>query len=228
MAADTTDPTPEPAAIDARDGGEQLPGTAVVLYDPDGTRGTRQADDPDRPKLTVLERREQVAVLLRQRVSRRTMASLLGVSVSAIGRDIDTVRAGWRERAADSYDAHVAEELAKLDEVERVWRPVMLDVEGDPQMATAAALILDRAARHRMRLLGLEYRKPIEAEQDDEARQSLEQKRAEAYALLDEFTERRLRAAEAEAEAQERAARLAEGRYGYDDDEVIDVEESGR
>lgn len=211
MAAASPVPEPEPEPA------HSSPRTEVEVWQPI-KGGTRDRG----AQISADERREEVARLLKQRVTIRKMAAQFGVSSGTISSDIDIIRRRWQERASDTYDRHVAEEVAKLDEVERVWRPVMMAVTvdengvvvGDAPMAAAAALILDRAAKHRSRLLGLDYRKPIEKPEDSEGRASLEQKRAAAFAMVDEFTERRLRAAEAEAEALDRAANPD----GFDDD----------
>lgn len=51
------------------------------------------------------------------------IAKAIGVSRTQISYDLAAIRDDWRERAARDFDAHVAEELARLDELERTaWK----------------------------------------------------------------------------------------------------------
>jgi hypothetical protein len=61
--------------------------------------------------------------LLTRHLTYREMAQQLGVSHSTIGEDVKVIRERWRERAGNDYADFLAEELAKLDQLEREVLP---------------------------------------------------------------------------------------------------------
>lgn len=95
-------------------------------------------------------RRVQVAEMLLAKVPQRTIAARLGVNVGTICDDVREIKKTWRERAGDSYAAHVAEEVAKLDVLEQSLLPKVVD--GSIAATEAFIRIMERRAR----LLGLD------------------------------------------------------------------------
>lgn len=100
-------------------------------------------------KLAVEERRSRVATMLLAHRSQREIAHHLGVHPSTVNRDIAAIRAEWAQRRATALDEWVAEELAKLDAVERAVMGKVL------QGHTFSIDRLLAAMHHRARLLGL-------------------------------------------------------------------------
>lgn len=100
-------------------------------------------------RLSVEERRSRVATMLLAHRSQREIADALGVHPSTVNRDIKAVRAEWAQRRATAIDTWTAEELAKLDAVERA---LMSKVLGGDTWAIDRLL---GAMHHRARLLGL-------------------------------------------------------------------------
>lgn len=120
----------------------------------------RRAGRPDAAKrLIVEERREHVAALLVSGATYRQMAVALGASKSIIGRDVQVLRARHRERAGQAYDEVVAEEIAKLDALERTWMPRALRSDATAADLLAVVRLLERRARFR----GLDQPAKVEA-----------------------------------------------------------------
>ena len=102
-------------------------------------------------KAATEERRMRVSAMLLARVQQREMARRESVSLGTITNDIAVIRRNWRDRMAESYNAHVAEEVAKLDWLERGLMAHAL--KGDDYDAIDRLIkIMDRRAR----LLGLD------------------------------------------------------------------------
>jgi hypothetical protein len=100
---------------------------------------------------TAIEtRRVQVAEGLMRHETYREMAQVLGVSAATVNEDVKAVRAEWHERAADDYGAWLAEEMAKLDSLERVMLPQAL--AGQTSAVHAVLGVMNRRAK----LLGLD------------------------------------------------------------------------
>lgn len=91
------------------------------------------------------ERRTQVAAMLVAHVSVREMARLTGASKSTIDRDVQVIRRWWRQQAAQSYSLRVAEELGKLDELEKAVMPKAR--AGDVKAIEQAIRLMERRAR---------------------------------------------------------------------------------
>jgi hypothetical protein len=70
-------------------------------------------------KLAILKRRQQVAELYLQSWPQAAIAEQLSVEQSTISADLKAIRKEWRESAIRDFDEAQAEELKKLDRVER-------------------------------------------------------------------------------------------------------------
>lgn len=90
-------------------------------------------------------RRIEVAALLLSKHSYRQIGERLGVSHTTITRDVEHIREQWRVRAGAKYQEHVAEEVAKLDGMERVL--IVRAFQGDPASVLAQLKIMERRAR---------------------------------------------------------------------------------
>lgn len=70
----------------------------------------------------LAERRVKVAELMIKQWGNRAIARELGVSPSTVYQDVQKIRQEWAQRQDLSYEQHVQEELARLEEVERrLW-----------------------------------------------------------------------------------------------------------
>lgn len=94
-------------------------------------------------------RRAKVATMLLAHRSTREIAAAIGVHHTTIVRDVQAIRAEWAERRRTAIDAWTAEEVAKLDAVERAIMPDVL------KGSTWHVDRLLAAMHHRARLLGL-------------------------------------------------------------------------
>lgn len=93
----------------------------------------------------IAARRTQVAALRLAHLTQREIASRLGVSVGTINADLQAIREEWAERRSTAYDDWVAEELAKLDRLERALLPLAL--QGQTTAADRVLSVMDRRAR---------------------------------------------------------------------------------
>jgi len=100
----------------------------------------------------VAARRKQVATLRLMHYTQREISAQLGVSVATVNRDLEATRDEWVSRRDQQYGEWVAEELAKLDALERVWLPRALSQNNDEKAVTKVLSIMDRRAR----MLGLD------------------------------------------------------------------------
>jgi predicted transcriptional regulator len=83
---------------------------------PGGKRAGRQ-------ELSVLQRRTVVAEMYMKGMRIYQIAQEVGVSEGIISKDLQEVRQQWLSQCKDSFDQRKAEELAKLEELERVaWQ----------------------------------------------------------------------------------------------------------
>lgn len=98
----------------------------------------------------MAERRQHVANLRLAHYTQQEIANELGLSVTTVCRDLQALRAEWQERRSMAFDGWVAEELAKLDALERAILPQAL--QGKPGAAERVLKIMDRRAR----MLGLD------------------------------------------------------------------------
>lgn len=84
-------------------------------------------------ELSILERRRRVAAAYQQGKFQHEIAEAEGVARSQIYRDLAWVRAQWLESATADFGARQAEELAKLDNLEReaweAWERSRKDAE---------------------------------------------------------------------------------------------------
>lgn len=83
------------------------------------TRNARKA----RERHEREERRARVAQLYSQHARYQEIADVLDISLGCVHNDVRAIRTRWVERSLDDYDALVAEEMAKLDIIERELLP---------------------------------------------------------------------------------------------------------
>lgn len=150
----------------------------------------RRGGKPDAARRIVIdERRAKVAELVLQHVPYREISRRVDVALGTVVDDVRQIRKGWQARAAEHYSLLVAAEVARLDALEAVWLPVALDPHDD--RAEAATRVLDRVARHKARLLGIEAPKRIQAEilgpAGLEPEHRIEELRTEVLALVREI-----------------------------------------
>ena len=74
----------------------------------------------------IEQRREQVGRLVMQHFTYREIAAQLGVASSTVSDDVRAIREQWRARATASYSTFLAEEMARLDLLERELLPKAL------------------------------------------------------------------------------------------------------
>lgn len=120
------------------------------------TEGDQKTEDRWPGPEGKLARRQWVAALLLRGKSQREMAALLGVGKTTVQKDVTWNRARWRERAAESFDAHVAETLTVLDRIRTFDISVMEDPEKSMSARQAARDGLHANHDRRVRLLGLD------------------------------------------------------------------------
>lgn len=144
-------------------------------------------------RLEIEQRRAQVSALVLSHVPYRRIAEMLGVGRSTVGDDVRVIKEQWRARASESYSAIVAEENAKLDVLEQAWLPKALPFHPlataeDVAAAEAATRVLDRIARQRARLLGLNQPTRVEVglPVGPSVEQSIEEKAARGLRLVRE------------------------------------------
>jgi len=100
----------------------------------------------------ILERRTQVATLRLMHYTQQQIAKRLNVSQATVSQDLAAIRNEWVSRRDQQYGDWVAEEIAKLDALERVWLPRALSQNNDEKAVTKVLSIMDRRAR----MLGLD------------------------------------------------------------------------
>lgn len=138
-------------------------------------------------------RRRLVAQMLLQGVPRRTMAQVFGVGVGTIQRDVDAVREDWRARSAEDYDRHVAESMARIDQVAQTAMTLMHDTEKSVAARIEAARLVLSAEDRRARLKGLDKPQKLEVsgQIDIAARKARAAELLEAVEHDDELSKRR-------------------------------------
>jgi transposase len=84
-------------------------------------------------KLAVLERRSEVAALYQHGLSQQEIAQRLDISAMTVRRDLEACRKQWRELQDQDMRDRQAEELAKIDYLERqawqAWKRSRRDAE---------------------------------------------------------------------------------------------------
>jgi hypothetical protein len=104
-------------------------------------------------RLAILRRRQQVAELYLQSWSQAAIAERLQVDQSTISGDLKAIRREWRESAIRDFNQAQAEELQKIDRVEReAWAAWELSkkpsqsavVDGDADSQQARKTIKNR------------------------------------------------------------------------------------
>ena len=144
------------------------------------------SDTPD--ELPVPQRREQVARLALLGQSTEAIAAKLGAPWQTIGQDLELIHGEWRASAEQAQEALTAQELARLDHLEReywaAWdrsiaahslpaeaqeandgkrRANPKDPLGDPRYLDGVEWCIER----RCKLLGLDAGKKIETSPDE-------------------------------------------------------------
>jgi hypothetical protein len=130
--------------------------------------------------METIRRRGQVAELYCQGKSHLEISKAIGCSLSSVSRDLTDARAEWRSRREQKVAAFVEEQLAKIDNCERVawlgWERSTLDAvtvttegektseerrgqAGDPRFLEIAL----KCVKQRCELLGLNAAAKIEA-----------------------------------------------------------------
>lgn len=142
-------------------------------------------------KFAIMLRRQQVAERLVAHWPYRAIARELGVSLGTIAKDVAKIREEWRDRLAQTYEEHVAEEFGKLDQVEMALLPKVLHGGRDGGASLNAAQVWLAVSDRRARLMGLD--KPQRAEITIDV-SDLDAQRQRAAELID-LVERRNRQA---------------------------------
>lgn len=125
-------------------------------------------------KVEIAERRRRITQLLYRRVSQREIARLLNISTGTVSEDMKAVRKEWQAEAVVSLEAHIARELATMDNDEQMLRVEMAAAKNTDQMLRVFDRVL-RVQESRRKLLGLDA--PIR----------MELARAEAMRLAAEY-----------------------------------------
>lgn len=101
-------------------------------------------------KRNAEQRRMRVAAQLLAKTPQREIAANEGVALGTISDDILKIRGDWKRRTMAAFDAHVSEEVAKCDWLERAVMPKAL--LGDGPSVDRVLKIMERRAR----ILGLD------------------------------------------------------------------------
>ena len=105
---------------------------------------------PQAKRDAIAARRTQVATLRLAHLTQTEIAAKLGIGLATVNRDLQAIRDEWAERRDTGYTEWVAEELAKLDRLERSLLPLAL--QGQTSAADRVLSIMDR----RSKMLGLD------------------------------------------------------------------------
>jgi hypothetical protein len=125
----------------------------------------------------IAARRTKVATLRLAHLTQPEIAAQLGVGIGTVNRDLQAIRQEWAQRRDTAYEDWLAEELAKLDRLERALLPLAL--QGSAPVADRILSIMDRRAR----MMGLD--KPTRAEVTVDVRSDLDREIAELLDQLD-------------------------------------------
>ena len=119
-----------------------------------------------RKELVIAERQERVAALFRSGTkSQRKIAAAIGVSQPTVKRDLDALKAQWREDAHEDIAAELGLDLSRLDAMlAAIWPQVL---RGDLKaMQMAMSIIRQRAAMFGynapVRVTGADGSSPVE------------------------------------------------------------------
>lgn len=83
--------------------------------------------------LTYTERREKAARLYLSGKTQAEIASILEVNQSTVSRDLDAMRNEWLDRAVETFDQIKAQELARIDRLEREYWQAWEDSKQDDE-----------------------------------------------------------------------------------------------
>lgn len=117
--------------------------------------GDRQEGDRWAGKDGKLYRRKLVATLTLRGFTQRDIAQQLGVSKTTIVKDQAWNRQQWRERAAEAFEAHVAESLHVLDRIRAIGLTIAEDPTASASARMDALVLLHQNHDRRARLQGL-------------------------------------------------------------------------
>lgn len=98
----------------------------------------------------IADRRRRVAELRLQHHTIAEIAERLGISKATASTDLSAVREEWAERRSATYEEWVAEEIAKIDRLERTLLPAA--IAGEYPAVDRIVSLMDRRAR----MLGLD------------------------------------------------------------------------
>ena len=104
----------------------------------------------------IAERRQKVSALRLMHYTEREIAAELGISPATAHRDIVAVRQEWADRRTQRYEEWIAEELAKIDLLERAILPAA--ISGDDKAQARLVQFMDRRAR----MMGLDKPQQME------------------------------------------------------------------
>jgi hypothetical protein len=104
--------------------------------------------------------------------------------MGTVGNDAAVIREEWKRRANHDFDAHVVEELAKLDQLERTVLPEALAGAEDQGLALRAVDRELAIMARRARLLGLDRPPRVHDAQTVEYRTALD---AEIEVLIEQM-----------------------------------------
>jgi DNA-binding CsgD family transcriptional regulator len=119
-----------------------------VIATRDNTQSVRTR--PIKQEAQLTERQERVADMLLHRMTQRQIAKVIGVSQTTIHKDIIKIRKFWQQEMSKSYEAHVSEEIAKLDQLDAALADGIR--RGDWKAIDTSIRLRDRKAR----LMGLD------------------------------------------------------------------------
>lgn len=86
--------------------------------------------------LVTWERRQEVARLYIQGHSQADIASRMGVNQATISRDLVAIEEEWRERSSSELQRHKTVQLARIDEMERVYWDAWISSKGTVRTKT--------------------------------------------------------------------------------------------
>jgi sigma54-dependent transcription regulator len=111
----------------------------------------------------IEQRRQTVAEMIASHRTYREIGDALGVASSTVSEDVKSIREQWRYRAIADYANLLAEEIAKLDLLERKLLPEVLHggPEGGVNLRAVDRVLAIRDRRARM--LGLDAPSKVEA-----------------------------------------------------------------
>lgn len=105
-----------------------------------------------RNKAEVIRDRRRIADLYLQGVTQADIAEQLTISQSTVSRDIATLHDEWRESALVDINTAKAQELAKIDRLEREYWEAWLESCEDKESSVAEKTMLAKGERSKTQL----------------------------------------------------------------------------